>query len=166
MTPWALLNFFCIFMVLHLFKMENDLQNKTGLWRWIKIYTFYIFSSITIVFLLFYVMENPWVMLGVNSTEIIIIAILQKKVNTYKLFLGEFAPKDNSKNVSGKAAAKFFTQEVLDTLRSKAQTYCEKKDREAIVSKYASKFKGKPEKMPFEIAKAILKEVNQQNDQT
>jgi hypothetical protein len=39
---------------------------------------------------------------------------------------------------------------------------CDKKTREAIINKYASKFKGK--EMPFEIGKAILKEINTNND--
>lgn len=45
---------------------------------------------------------------------------------------------------------------------SKFESRCDKKARDKIVQKYEAKFKGKD--MPYEIGKAILKEVNEHND--
>lgn len=64
--------------------------------------------------------------------------------------------------MSSNAAKQFFNPECLKNL-SNVQSKCEKKARDAIVKKYESKYQGK--EMPFEVGKAILKEVNANNDQ-
>jgi hypothetical protein len=77
LTPWAIINFLSMFLVLHLFKKEVDLEQRKGIWRWLKIYTFYIFAAITIVFLIYYIFEQPLALIAVDTIEIITILVIK-----------------------------------------------------------------------------------------
>ena len=77
LTPWAIINFLSMFLVLHLFKKEVDLEKKKGFWRWLKIYTFYVFAVITIVFLIYYIFEQPLALIGVDIVEIITVVVIR-----------------------------------------------------------------------------------------
>ena len=64
------------------------------------------------------------------------------------------------------SAKKFFNNECIKNLSS-IQTKCDKKVREQIVKKYTSKQNAKGSSsndVPFEVGKAILREVNANNE--
>lgn len=70
-------------------------------------------------------MEEPVALIIVDGAEIIVLVVINWRVKPYKMFLGEYAPKDTGRKVSGTQAAKFFTQELLDNLSSKNSTNCD-----------------------------------------
>ena len=85
LTPWALIPFAAMFLVLHKFSQE-DLK-KEGWKKYIKIAAFFIFSAITIVFLACYLLENFVVLLLVMAVQIGVVVYLKKKVDEYRAFL-------------------------------------------------------------------------------
>lgn len=157
-TWWAIIPFAALFLVLHLFS-EEDLK-KVGWRRYVKLGAFVVFCAIQIVFLVVYILVNVWTMLIVNGVQITILVFLRKRVNDYRAFMDRYGEKKDDP-VSSAEAKKFFNAELIKNLGS-IQSQCDKKTKEAITKKYSAKYSGKD--MPFEVGKAILKEVNENND--
>lgn len=108
-----------------------------------------------------FILVNAFAMLAVNGIQIGVVLYLKRHIDYYKKFQDTFNPKDNNLTSSLGSAKQFFNPQVLANL-GKTESRCDRKSAEAIVKKYESKYKGKD--MPYEIGKAILKEVNENND--
>lgn len=128
LTCWALVPFGSIFLVLHLFKI-TDLE-KEGWRQFIKVWVYFVFCAIQILFLLCYLFINFWAMFCINLIQVLGVLFVKKRYDELKAFILKHNPKkDPYDGTLSESAKKFFNKDLIKNL-SQIQSKCEKKQRE------------------------------------